>query len=133
MKPTTSTGGKMDINNFLALPEVANTLEEAFVVLAEAGDTFNVSETMTNGYYSHVTIVDQDETGKSFSKTLKLSKIGAGHISAGYAALHILSTLYCLANQGQIVVDFDDAHYYNLLGSALNGVKNKGFADVTFE
>ena len=123
----------MDINSFLALPEVKNTLEEAFTVLAETGDTFNVSEVMTNGYYSHVAIVDQDENGKSFSKTLKLSKLGAGHISTGYAALHILSTLYCLANQDEIVDDFDDAHFHSLLGSALSGVKNKGFVDVTFE
>ena len=123
----------MDIYNFLATPEVKNVLEEAFTVLAEAGDTFNVSETMTNGYYSHVTVVDQDETGKSFSKTLKLSKLGAGHISTGYAALHILSTLYCLVNEHEIVEDFDDAHFINLLGSALNGVKNKGFVDVSFE
>ena len=123
----------MDINTFLATPEVKATLEDAFTVLAEAGDTFNVSETMTSGYYSHITIVDQDDTGKSFSKTLKLSKLGAGHISTGYAALHILSTLYCLANQDEIVDDFDDAHFYNLLGSVLNGVKNKGFVDVAFE
>lgn len=123
----------MDINTFLATPEVKATLEDAFTVLAEAGDTFNVSETMTSGYYSHITIVDQDDTGKSFSKTLKLSKLGAGHISTGYAALHILSTLYCLANQDEIVDDFDDAHFYNLLGSVLSGVKNKGFVDVAFE
>lgn len=123
----------MNIYGFLAMPEVKNVLEEAFTVLAEAGDTFNVSETMTNGYYSHVTIVDQDENGKSFSKTLKLSKLGAGHISAGYAALHILSTLYVIANDMEIVEDFDEAHFYTLLGSALNGVKNKGFVDVSFE
>lgn len=123
----------MDIYTFLATPEINNVLEEAFTVLAEAGDTVNVSETMSNGYYSHVTIVDQDEDGKSFSKTLKLSKLGAGHISTGYTALHILSTLYCLVNAQEIIEDFDMEHFVKLLSSDITSVRNKGLASVTFE
>jgi len=121
----------MNIETFLKTPEINDMLSESFMLLASTGDTFNVTETVTEGYYSHVTIVDQDEDGKSFAKTLKLSGVGAGCIGVGHAALHILSALFVLANEEQIVDDFDIEHYTVLLADTIKNVKNAGLANVS--
>jgi hypothetical protein len=120
----------MDIETFLKTPEISKVLDEAFMLLAATGDTFNVTETVSDGYYNHVTIVDQDEDGKSFAKTVKLSNMGAGCMSTGYAALHILSTLYVLANEKEILEDFDIEHYAVVLADTISNVRNSGLANV---
>lgn len=120
----------MDIETFLSTPEIKNLLSEAFMILASTGDTFNVTETMTDGYYNHVTIVDQDEDGKSFAKTLKLSTLGAGCVSTGHAALYVLSTLYLLANEAELLEDFDMETYVNGLAQSIEDVKNRGLVSI---
>ena len=120
----------MNTETFLKTPEINDFLAESFMLLAATGDTFNVTETVTDGYYNHVTIADQDEDGKSFAKTLKLSNVGAGCVSAGHAALHILSALFVIVNEEQIVDDFDIEHYTVLLADTIKNVKNTGLANV---
>lgn len=121
----------MNTEDFLKTPEMKSLLEEAFALLAASGDTFNVSETFTDGYYNHVTIVDQDEDGKSFAKTVKLSNIGSGCLSTGYTALLVLAALNVLINEESIVEDFDVEFYTSLLATAVSNVKNYGLANVT--
>jgi hypothetical protein len=122
---------KMDIKDFLSTPEISTVLEDAFMFLAATGDSFNVTETITDGYYNHVTIVDEDEDGKSFAKTVKLSGVGAGCISSGFAALHILAALNVMLNEKAIIEDVDIEHYAIVLAETISNVKNRGLANVT--
>jgi len=120
----------MNTETFLKTQEINDFLAEAFMLLSASGETFNVTETVTEGYYNHVTIVDQDEDGKSFAKTIKLSNIGAGCVSGGHAALHILSALYVMLNEDKIVEDFDIEFYTVLLADTIKNVRNTGLANV---
>lgn len=120
----------MDIQTFLDSPEITRLLAEAFELVASTGDSFNVTETFSEGYYNHVTIVDVDEDSKSFAKTLKLSTLGAGCVSTGHAALHVLATLYLLTRENELVNDFDITTYVNVLANSLSDVRNKGLAGI---
>ena len=123
-------GGNMDIQTFINSPEIDRLLGEAFELVANTGDSFNVTETFSDGYYNHVTVVDVDEDGKSFAKTLKLSTLGAGCVSTGHAALHVLATLYLIVNEDDLVNDFDVTAYVNALADSLTDVRNKGLAGI---
>lgn len=120
----------MNIVDFLRTPEMKEILEDAFTLHAATGDTFNVTETYTDGYYNHVTIVDVDDTGKSFAKTVKLSNIGAGCLSTGQLAILVLSILNVLVNEKDIVDEFDLEFYTSLLAQTISNLKNYGAVDV---
>lgn len=121
---------RYDALDFLSAEDIQSILSEAFQIVTESRDSFNLSETFSGGYYNHVTIVDLDEDGKSFSKTLKLSKLGAGHLSVGHAALHVLAALYVLSNKEDLVEDFNEEAYIIALADALKSIRNCGVSSA---
>lgn len=109
----------MDVNTFLTSPEVKRIIEDSFTIVADSAGTFNVTETMTDGYYSHITIADMDEDGRSFAKTLKLSKIGAGVVMQAMTAVNLLAALYCLSNEEELINEFDSSVYLSALSETV--------------